>query len=230
MPGGRAGRRGGRGLVEIHDRIHDRIGRIVVARRGRRRVDGERGRRAEARFQHLVQLELPADLRRILGKTLEVLFRRWGFTQFFAEEEFAVDDIEGGLAADEGGDDLQMRLGQHPLADLPALPLIDGEDGDDVGGLEFARVAKEGADIGLLAGTPEVAEADRRLIEGGGRIVPRLASAIADLVESKFLGDASDGAGKLLAPSFGRAAHRSRRPRPTRGPGRAGPRSFALPR
>src|SRR5258708_6166339 len=37
----------------------------------------------------------------------------------------------------------------------------------------------------------------------------RLASVIAYLVESKFLGDAFDGAGELLAPSFRGAAHLS---------------------
>src|SRR5262249_61370618 len=77
----------------------------------------------------------------------------------FQEQALAVDDVAGRLVpACALGQDRQVLLGGHLLAQRPALVLIDGEYGGDLLGRQAPSVqpGQEGAHVGLLALPPEL--------------------------------------------------------------------------
>jgi hypothetical protein len=53
---------------------------------------------------------------------------------------------------------LQIILSEDPLAGMPALPLIDAQDGDDLSGRLDRLAAEEVLNVGLFSVPPKVFE------------------------------------------------------------------------
>ena len=97
-----------------------------------------------------------------LGEPIEVLADRRGFAGRLPEEELAEDQVESQLGVGEqGGESLEVPLGEDRLAVPAALPLVGPEDRDGLLGPEprlGSRGRRRRGDLCLLsavAGTEE---------------------------------------------------------------------------
>ena len=88
------------------------------------------------------------------GESFAVLGQRQGLAEFFADEAFAVDEVERVLL--HGRESQQIRLNGHSLANEPAFGLIDSQDCNQLRARERPRIRDELLDIGALAQLPEL--------------------------------------------------------------------------
>ena len=84
------------------------------------------------RLNRSMNCGLSLKLKGKLRETLEKILGRGLLTQLFAKQEFAVNKVKGFFQGRQAGMDLQINFGRHALALLPALPLIDAQNADDL--------------------------------------------------------------------------------------------------
>jgi hypothetical protein len=96
-----------------------------------------------------VQGDLVAQRLGVLGEAAAVLVHVGALAEALAEEELAVDQVEGGLGAGgDGGVAAQVLLRRHPLARLPAPPLVRPQHGRQLVHGPGAGRGQEGVHVG----------------------------------------------------------------------------------
>ena len=148
-----------------------------------------------------MQLDLDRQLRGIVGMIPLVLLQRRRLPQLLAEQELAVDQLDGGLRVVPQRREFAEVLGRrHALADRPALALVDPQHRRQPRRRQVAEAGQERRDDGPLAPPPAEPQVLRRIaLRGCSHPSPRPSRPILG-------GDAVEGAGKLLAPGLRRAA------------------------
>ena len=118
---------------------------------------------------------LPLKLSGILGKALEKVSGGWLFTQLFAQQEFAVNQVKSlFLGRRQARMHLQVNFRRHPLALLPALPLIDAQSAHDLSGWDgLGELLQKLTNVRPLSLLPEIFQLSRQVLGKRGVRTPR---------------------------------------------------------
>src|SRR5262249_45094629 len=127
----------------------------------------------DMRVQSPVQGDLLPQPPGVHRKTLAVLLQGWHFSQFLAQEEFAIEQLDGVFEIRvHGRGQCQILLRGESLAGLPAVALIGEQYGQHLGGAQCTGGGQELPKVRPLALSPELPQPLIRL-DGGRRASAR---------------------------------------------------------
>ncbi len=181
--------------------FHDDLRRGFLPRGG---VNGRRGKRGE---KEVVQVEQAFQLWAEVGEALLILLQLGRFSPFFAEEDFALDQVEEQFSVGlERGLSLQIFLHRDAVSTLPALPLVDPQYGQQLQRHHGVRLSEKCMYVRLVAGR----HSRQNRWAGGPSLSDRVAGGggllTVYLVQAHLFEHAVDGPFEPLAQRLGTVA------------------------